>query len=326
MNTVPEFFISICLTQETTVPDELLAIANLSIYCSKSMKYWEILYILDEKLIPEMKSNAARIAPIRNLRILPVRGSVGYYRRRMIAASEAIGDIVVLTSFGELPRADLVLFAQRAMHESRVILGRRPGLPGLQSLGRELIGLLSSYKVDDRTLKTIALPRNQLISILERPTAALDLRFEPKTGLMPYEYVAISPPAHSSGVSFSERTDFLIEIVKSSAPRFLAWFASLAMIGTATAILYGFYALGVIFFKENVQPGWFTSAIVQSASIAFLLTGLAIISLGIASICDRLYGEKHCEVTDEIGNITFYDSHVELNVEVQKGRGKEFGQ
>ena len=46
-------------------------------------------------------------------------------------ASEAIGDVVVLTSFSEMAKADLLAFAEEAMASNRIVIGHRAGTRGL---------------------------------------------------------------------------------------------------------------------------------------------------------------------------------------------------
>ena len=315
----PDYFVSFCLAQEGDLGPELDAISALAASCDQRLQYWEIVYAAGESHRSEIHSAINKFAAIKSLRIVLVRDAVNYYRRRKIAASEAIGDVVVLTSFSEMAKADLLAFADEAVASNRIVIGRRTRKGGLQPVFYWLIGLISRYRVDGRDLKTIALPRNQLVEILSRATASVDLRFEPKRRGLTYVRKQVSLIGAGGEAGLKQRLELLAEIISTSAARFLAIFALVSGIVSAIAASYGLYAVAVILLRDNVQPGWFTTAIAQSGSAAFLSLGLAVIALGIANVLDRMDEEARHDVIDEFGNISFYDSANDLNVEVDSG-------
>jgi hypothetical protein len=312
----PDYLVSFCLAQEGDLAAELDGISALAASCGQRLQYWEIVYVAGESHRSAIQAAIDKFAAIKSLRIVLVRDVVSYYRRRTIAASEAIGDVVVLTSFSEMAKADLLAFAEEAMARNRIVIGRRAGKGGLQSLSYRLVGLISRYRVDGRDLKTIALPRIHLVAILDRPTAPIDLRFEPKRGVVPYMRKELPLTSAGGEAGLKQQLELLAEIISTSAARFLAVFALASGIVSAIAASYGLYAIAVILLRDNVQPGWFSTAIAQSGSAAFLSLGLGIIALGIASILDRMDGRTRHEIIDEIGNISFYDRIDDLNVEI----------
>ena len=87
-----------------------------------------------------------------------------------------------------------------------------------------------------------------------------------------------------------QRLELLAEIISTSAARFLAIFALVSVLVSALAASYGVYAVAVILLRDNVQAGWFSTAIALSGSAAFLSLGLAVIALGIANIVERMDG------------------------------------
>jgi hypothetical protein len=316
MREKPNYLVSFCLAQEGDLGPELKAISALASFCNERLQYWEIVYVAGEAHRSAIQAAFHNCAAIKNLRILLVRDAVGYYRRRTIAADEAIGDVVVITCFNEMVTADLLLFAEEALASNRVVIGRRSGKGVLPPLAYSVIGLISQFRVDARDLKTIVLPRNHLVSILARPTAPIDLRFEPKRGVAPYLRRELYPFRTGGEAGLKQRLELLANIFSTSAGRFLSIFALVAAVVSALAAAYGLYAVAVFLLRENVQAGWFSTAIAQSGSTAFLALGLAVIALGIANIVDRLEGATRHEIIDEIGNINFLDRADDLNVQI----------
>ena len=316
---LPDYLVSFCLAQEGDLTLELDAISALAASCDQRLAYWEIVYVTGESYRSAIQAAIDKFATIESLRIVLVRDAVRYYRRRTIAASAAIGDVVVLTSFTEMAKADLLTFAEEAMASNCVVIGHRAGKV-LPRVSHWLLGLISRYRVDGRDLKTIALPRNHLVAILDRPTAPIDLRFEPKRGVVPYLRKELWLTGAGGKADLKQRLELLAEIISTSAARFLVTFALASGIVSAMAASYGVYAVGVITLRDDVQPGWFSTTIALSGSAAFLSIGLAIIALGIAHILDRMDGAARHEIIDELGNISFCvrDLNVEIGSEMVK--------
>jgi hypothetical protein len=312
----PDYFVSLCLAQENNVAHELAAIALLAKRCGRHLKYWEIVYVVGESDRSAIHRTIEELAAIKNLRIVLVRDAVGYYRRRVLAATEAIGDVVILTSFNELAAVDVSAFAAAATRNDQVVIGRRTGSRSVRFFSHWLIGKVSNHRVDDRDLKTIALPRSRLVPILLRPTASIDLRFEPKRGVARYLRKELRLTSTGGEAGLRQRLDLLTEIIASSAARFLNAIAVLSGLVFASAVSYAVYAVAVMLLRDNVQPGWFSTAIVQSGSTAFVSLGLAVIALGVATIVDRIEGGVRHEFVDELGNFSLNDRAHDLNVEI----------
>src|SRR5262249_48084369 len=122
-----DYFVSLCLAQESNVTLELQAIWALAKTCGRHLRYWEIVYVVGESNRSPIHRAIAGLPAIKNLRIVLVRAAVGYYRRRVVAATEAIGDVVVLTSFNEVAAVDVSAFAAAAAKDDQVVIGHRTG-------------------------------------------------------------------------------------------------------------------------------------------------------------------------------------------------------
>src|SRR5262249_36819521 len=148
----PDFFVSLCLAQEGDVARELDGIAALAEACDQNLKYWEIVYVIGESFRSSIETLINGSTNIKNLRVVLVRDAAGYYRRRLIAASEAIGDVVVVTSLNEAAEINVLGFAAAAVASDQVVLGRRIGRSSLRSAIHWVVGRISNHRVDDRDL------------------------------------------------------------------------------------------------------------------------------------------------------------------------------
>ncbi len=311
------FLVSICLASEERLVDEVAKLAVLSAELSQAFRYWEIVYVIRDRDRSQLTPQGADLARVANLRVIISNDDIGYYRRRAIAASEAIGDVVVLTGFHEFQSLDLAEFASDAYATDQIVLARRAaGLPRL-SVGYWLLNAISAYRVNASDLQTIALPRGKLNGLLERKTLALDLRFEVKRGGDAYRRKSVNVTGLTrSRSAIADRYALLEELISTSSGRYLKGYAGLSLIVAAIALLYAVYAVGVVLLKPDVQQGWFSTALVQSGSVGFLAIGFAVLCLGLADVAESLSGRSRRPIMDEISNVNFFDAIDELNVEM----------
>lgn len=308
----PDSLVSLCLMEEGRIEDELGALVALTARCEARLRYWEILYVLREQNRPLIEAAAERLSGIRNLRIIVVNRSVNFYRGRELAASEAIGDVVVVSAFNEALELDLPALAEQALRSGEIVIARREGLD--LSPVHWVLRMLSPYRVASTDLKTIALPRLKLAGILVRHTSAIDLRFEAKRGGDRYVRKVVPFSGRSRDGLIGRRIDLALEIVSSSAPRFLKGYALLSLAVVGLSVCYGIYAVLVYLTSYDVQPGWFSNALVQSGSVGYLALGFSIVALGLARLTEQLGERTRSSIVDEIGNINFFANTEKLNV------------
>lgn len=311
------YLVSICLASEERLLEEVAKLAAASDEFTRRLRYWEIVYVIRDRDRARLTPQATDLARLTNLRIIIANDDISYYRRRAIAASEAIGDVIVLTGFRELQSLDLVEFAADAYAADRIVLGRRAATPLQLSFGYWFLNAISAYRVNASDLQTIALPRSKLNALLDRKTLALDLRFEAKRGGESFlrKPVNAMGSAHSrSGVA--DRYALLEELISTSSGRYLKGYAGLSLIVAMMAFLYAAYAVGIVLFKPDVQEGWFSTALVQSGSVGFLAIGFAVLCLGLADIAESLSGRSRQPIMGEISNVDLFSGNVDLNVEV----------
>jgi hypothetical protein len=312
-----DFLASFCFAAEGDAEQEIVSLSAFAASLEKRFRFWEIVYVLGER----KRSGASRLAyvlsRVKNIRVIAVTDRTNLYRRRAIAVSEAIGDVVVLTSFAEAGFIDPLAFAEQAYFAEQIVRGRRKTRWKPVCLLHWLLTLITSYRIDDGSSHTIALPRTKLNALASRPTFTLDLRFEPKYGDDSNASTRVKiGPTKARHSPIADRFELLEELVFTSAPRMLRAYAIVSSVVTFLAFLYGLYAVGIVLFKPDVQTGWFSTAIVQSGSVGFIAIGMAVIAMGLADIAERLSGHPRYEIVDEIANTRLFARTDDVNVEL----------
>jgi hypothetical protein len=316
---IPEHLASFCIIgdRDEGVPNGL---ANLVARLGKENLHYEVILVIGEAGRPELVAAGEELARLPNLRILIVADGTNPYRRRRLAAAEALGDVVVLTDHDEASRLDLTAFAKEALTRGRIVMGaRRQARAGLLALHGPL-RLLTGYRVDTRDLRTLALPRTSLTRLLARPTAGLDLRFEAKRPPERYVRKVVDDHRLTDRLLRGRRVDLLVELIAASGPRFLKAFALVALFTLVCAIAYAAYALGALLLIERLQPGWFTLSMALSGLTAFLALWASLGSMAQARILELLDSRQRDEVIEEMGAVSFFREANPLNVALNDDR------
>ena len=94
-----EYLASFCFASEGDPRDELVRLASFAASVESAFLHWEIVYALVEKDRARTAALSQTLWGTKNLRVIVVKDDTNFYRRRAIAVSEAIGDVVVLTAF-----------------------------------------------------------------------------------------------------------------------------------------------------------------------------------------------------------------------------------
>lgn len=315
MTATKDYLASFCVIgdRHEGLPDELEALIGR---LAARLRYWEVILVVGERYRVEVREAGTRLAAIRNLRILIVGDGESPYRRRQIAAAEALGDVVVITDPDEAASLDLVELADMALTAGQIVIATRRRARAEFIMLHGPVRVMSGYRVNTRDLRTLALPRAALTRILSRPTAGIDLRFEAKRAPERYVRHVVDHDDTGDRLMRGRRLDLLVEIVSASGPRFLKGFALIALATFIAACLFAAYAVGVVLFTEDVQPGWFTTNMALSGLTGFLSLWATVGSLAQARTMELMQFQKRDDVIEEIGNIAFFDGTEALNVAV----------
>lgn len=309
-----DLLISVCFAEAPTGAADQESLRAFAARLEAVWRYWEILIVSDAANTMKMEP---LLADIPNLRILGTQGLSERYRRRVIGASEAIGDLVVLGAFEELDYIDIPAMLTEAAETGAVIVPRREERRILLDGMLSVLGSSSGFRIQARDLQTVVLQRTLLNRLLARADRQLALRFMPRDSGVPVRYSAISPgsgPPRAGGIW--RRLGIVQKLLVHSAPSVLSWVSLLAILTVLGALSFTIYAICIWLFASEVQPGWFTTSLAISLTAFFL--GVAIFGLasGLLKLIDLVTPEVLGDVVDERGNADLFARVVQdLNVE-----------
>lgn len=309
-----DYLASICVIDQEGVDATVSQLVELENTLKRSFRYFEIIYVVAERLRNRLDDYVDMLATLTNLRILITDDDVSFYQQRAIAASEAIGDVVGVVDLPDLIGQALTARMDEAKEGNLVLLGWRSSTLG-RGLFYRLLSLLSRNVITAQASRTIILSRERLNAILAREHASLDLRFEPRGGHPRYRHFAL-PGRTARTAHLAHRYELLTEILRSGAPRYLKIYAVLGFIVAIGAALYGLYAIGVLLTDEHIQQGWFSTAFILAGSMGFISMGMSILSIALAAVLERMIGGDDRVIIDEIANISFFDRLTDRNVEI----------
>lgn len=312
-----DLFVSICLADpEGDAASCAAALAPLAARLAENFRYWEILLGLPAEAAQDYSVLASQIP---NMRLLKLRAGTPFYRRRVAVASEAIGDVVVLTTPAELAVVDPVKALETAAATGTIVVGR---VGGPHALGHALraLGHGAGFRVDPRDMQTVAYPRTLLNILLAHPDRTLAMRFPPSDGAIPVGWIDATGRSTRRSLSvteFARRLGLMHKLLIASAPRVLSTLAVLSLLVLAAAGAYSVYSVVVWLTFSNVQPGWFTTSIVSSLTAGFLGGAVFALSIGIQRLIDLLSADLSEDIVDEIAAVDLFGRAMrELNIEV----------
>lgn len=313
-----DFLASVCVIENVSPQTTLTALTELSHVLQHHFRYWEIVYLIGPEQRDLLNSVKGQLSGIKNLRVIVCSEAAKSYEKRLIAASEAIGDVVALTDGNLCGAVNIEKKLIESYASNEVILVTRDTVRWFAPISAAL-SLISIHRINADDTRTMILPRERLNIILTRSTSAIDLRFEPKNPPFRYRRLVTAEAEYANGIfnNLQRKFELLSLIVMSSASRYLKAFSAASLFVVFFAIMYGLYAVAVFAFVGQVQPGWFSTAIVESGSVAFIASSVAVMCLALASIYEQIQKGTDERVISELTNTDFYAEESNKNVEVE---------
>jgi hypothetical protein len=315
-----DFLVSVCFAEAPGDAPARACLRALAARLDAAWRYWEIVIVTDAA---ETAKLDPLLADLPNLRVLGTRGLSEHYRRRVIGASEAIGDLVVLAALDETDHLDIPAMLDEAAETGDVIVARRDERRVLLDGILGVLGHSSGFRVQARDMQTAVLPRTLLNRLLARADRQLALRFMPRDAGVPVRYREIPQgckPTRAGGLR--RRLGIVQKLLVHSAPSVLGWVSVLSILTALGALAFAVYAVCVWLFASAVQPGWFTTSLAISLTAFFL--GVAIFGLasGLLKLIDLVTPDALDDVVDERGHADLFARVAQdLNVETtQDGR------
>lgn len=311
-----DIFVSLCFPEAPTSARDVASIVEATRRISERFRYFEVLVIArvddpDDFLAPCLAASP-------NTRVIKVRGSARHYARRVAAANEAIGDIVVLTAIAEATVLDLPgTIAKAADRNAVMVFTRRSG--GWSNPLLQALGAASRFRISSGDMRTIAIPRTWMNRLLAHPQYNLALRFPPLGQGLPIHHIPVAdgvPALPGNEASFRRRVGLLYQLAVNAAPVVLMGVGLLSAAVAFGALLYSLYALGVVLLASHVQVGWFTTTLVQAGTACYLGIAILGLSMGLQKLLERLEPQIDDTVVEEVSNTDLFTEMQDLNVSV----------
>lgn len=305
-----DILISVCFTDayapDTAVP-QIAAIAEM---LKNNYRYWEIL-VVNETGYDTALEEALITVP--NVRYLSVVRGLDNSQRRVIAASEAIGDFVVITSVNEANSFDIPAMIDEAQDRNAVVLGQRKAMvmaePFIAILGRA-----SGFQASTRDMQTITIPRTVLNRLLNDANPVLALRFPPRDNSLtvlrraPDVKGAVTVHESTWAARTTSRSDLLLRMVTEAGPSLLSAVALFSAFMFVSAVLFAVYVVVIYLTKTDIAEGWTTLSLSISGMLAFLGAALFAICVTLRKAMEIIRGRTVDYLVAERSSVDLFES------------------
>ena len=318
--------VSVCFSDLPAGEKTARAIRELAQRLDAVYRFREIILVVDDA---EREAFLPLVEQVRDLRLFVVRRGTEYYERRVIAAEEAIGDLVVIGNVDEIGAMDLLAFLDHAEKSGAITLAneqaRRP-VKSLLATPFMVLGRLAGFKVNPSDFQTIALPRTLLNHILAHDDPRLALRFPPRDPRLPSEtFAAVQNVASRSAFAngafghFSRRAQLLQAMLVYLAPALLSLVAFSSSLLTLLGLAYAVYIVGALIVVDTLAPGWLTTSTMLAISAIFMGVSTLGLSLGLQHLLKVQAKDRLERVSEEVNRIDLFGKVAQdLNVELDR--------
>ena len=230
---------------------------------TSAYEFYELIFI---DRIQNREKSAAIIEAIPNSRFLWVDNTEDHYSMRAIAASEAIGDRIIITSIPDLRTIDVFKYLIEDSQEDIVFFRYKPRLG---SVIFRSISSFSQYKIDPAFSDTILIRQASMHKLQRLPETRLAFRF-PHNSNQNDTSINKLPQGTPSFRNFKRRFSLLMDIVFSSLKTIFICLNVLSCFSGLIGVSYFIYAVFIYTSGIDVQPGWFSTSVVMSFFIFVL--------------------------------------------------------
>jgi len=316
-----DILVSICFSDLPATQNAFAAVCELAHRLDAGFRFREIILVVNDNCHEDFLPLVRQVA---DLRLFTVRPSNSYYDRRVTAAEEAIGDVVLISNADEFSHIDIVAMLEHAASQNTILQATRSDKNLVRSwLSTPLIALgrTAGFNVNLNDLQTIAMPRTQLNQILSHSDPELALRFPPRDPRLPLSFFSIENNVPFGGRfdPLKRRFQLLQKLLVYMAPVLLQFVTVSSTILTLLGIGYTVYVIGVWIFLENLAPGWLTTSAMLSLSATFMGISILGLSLGLQQVLNLIRKPGLEEVAHEINRIDLFGKVAcDLNVNLER--------
>ena len=310
--------VSVCFADLPTTPATFRTVREIAATLDQAYRFREIILVVDDS---ERAGFLDLVAEVPNLRLFVVRRGTEYYDRRVIAAEEAIGDLVLLANVDEIARMDVLAFLNHAEAENTVTMAFRPTRrPVKRLLAWPFIALgkFAGFNVDPSDFQSIAVPRTLLNLLLAHDEPRLALRFPPRDPRLPTGWFRSERNVENrtAFLGLRRRAQLLQALLVYLTPTILTVVALSSTLLTLVGIAYVAYIIGALFVVDRLAPGWLTTNAMLAVSAVFMGMSTLGLSLGLQHLLKQQRRLKFDLVSEEVNRIDLFQQVAfDLNVE-----------
>ena len=309
--------VSVCFSDLAATPATFAAIRELAVTLDTAYRFREIILVVDDT---QRSDFLDIVREVPNTRLFVVRRGTEYYDRRVIAAEEAIGDLVILGNLEEVAALDVLAFLDFAEAENAVTMAFRPAKrPFKRLLAWPFIALgkLAGFNVDPAEWQSIAVPRTLLNLLLAHDEPRLALRFPPRDPRLPREWfrTAVNIESRTAFTGIGRRLALLQTLLVYLTPTLLSVVAVSSTILTLVGLAYAAWIVGAVLLVDQLAPGWLTTNAMLAVSATFMGFSTLGLSLGLQHLLKQQRRLKGALVPEEVNRIDLFQQVAfDLNV------------
>jgi hypothetical protein len=309
--------VSVCFSELTATPAAFAAIRDLAATLDSVYRFREIILVVDDT---QRSALLDLVREVPNTRLFVVRRGTEYYDRRVIAAEEAIGDLVILGNLDEIAALDVLAFLDFAEAENAVTMAFRPARrPIKRLLAWPLIALgkLAGFNVDPAEWQSIAVPRTLLNLLLAHDEPRLALRFPPRDPRLPREWFRtdVNVASRTAFMGLGRRVHLLQTLLVYLTPTLLTLVAISSALLTLAGLAYAAWIAGAVVLVDRLAPGWLTTNAMLAVSATFMGVSTLGLSLGLQHLLKQQRRLKCDLVPEEVNRIDLFQQVAfDLNV------------
>jgi hypothetical protein len=310
--------VSVCFSELVATPATFAALRELAATLDRAFRFREIILVVDAF---QREAFLALVRDVPNLRLFVVRDGTEYYERRVIAAEEAIGDLVIIGNLDEVAQLDVLAFLAHAEAENAVTMAYRPARrPFKRLLAWPFIALgkLAGFNVDPSEFQSIAVPRTLLNLMLAHDEPRLALRFPPRDPRLPREWFRTEAniATRSAFMGLGRRLHLLQSLLVYLTPMILSVVAISSTLLTLVGLAYAAWIIGAVVVVDNLAPGWLTTNAMLAVSAVFMGASTLGLSLGLQHLLRQQRRARGGMVPEEVNRIDLFQQVAfDLNVE-----------
>ncbi|MCX9147990.1 hypothetical protein [Erythrobacter sp. WG] len=309
--------VSVCFSELAASAGTFAALRDLAGKLDTAYRFREIILVVDDS---QREAFLPLVREIANTRLFVVRRGTEYYDRRVIAAEEAIGDLVILGNLDEIAALDVLRFLDFAEAENAVTMAFRPARrPIKRMLAWPFIALgkLAGFNVDPAEFQSIAVPRTLLNLMLAHDEPRLALRFPPRDPRLPREWfrTGVNVPSRTAFMGVGRRLALLQTLLVYLTPTILSVVAISSSILALVGLAYAAWVVGALLLVETLAPGWLTTNAMLAVSAIFMGFSTLGLSLGLQHLLKQQRRAKGGIVPEEVNRIDLFQQVAfDLNV------------